>query len=630
MTTWIELAGWTLLHFLWQGGVIWGVASAALRVTRAPQTRHAVACCGLAAMLAAPIVTAWTLSDDGRGTVVDTGRTAQGAEAIAAGAVNAATAVPLTSSSNPRGTAADAFRAAVDAESIMPFVVIVWLSGVAVLLARLAGGCWRLRRLRNAAYDDAPSSWQAICDAIARRLRLSRPVFVVDSDWVDTPTVIGWLNPVIVLPLAAMASLAPAQVEAILAHELAHIRRHDFLVNVLQTVAETLLFYHPAVWSMSNRIRAEREHCCDDIAVEVCGDPVAYAAALTELAAWSVARPPLVLAATSGSLIVRIRRLLHRSPDDAPRTSSRLLAGALALALVMVIGSVRAISVTPVSAQDGSPVNDGRFGPPDVNDALGFELFPGPKRWPADDPRSSRAWGVTIRHASGEMPLMGFSARSLIRHAYGAHGIPIVGVPQWLDEESFDLRIDSETPVTPGIADPDGLNTALRQLLEERLGLAVHREQREFPVYALVMADPRRGLGPAMAVATSDCWKLPGRPRTPTQRVCGIEDSLTGLRAQRMTMAEFASEIRATSPLAPGRPVVDRTGLSGEYDFRIRFGFLPVAAIASGHPAFAAVVAPLGFRTIHTALPEQLGLELEESTAPFEVLVIDHIQRPPQ
>jgi uncharacterized protein (TIGR03435 family) len=627
MTTWIELAGWTLLHFLWQGAVIWAVAAAALRLTPGPQSRHAIACGGLAMMLAAPVVTAAALSETGRAIAADAVGSAQAVKAISSADRKAPAAPPSVSSQS--ATAGEAFAASGAGRSMMPLVVAIWLSGVAVLLARLAGGCWRLRRLRNAAYDDAPSSWQAASDAIARRLRLSRPVFVVDSHRVDTPTVIGWLRPVIVLPLAAMSNLAPAQVEAILAHELAHIRRHDFLINVLQTVAETLLFYHPAVWSMSSRIRAEREHCCDDIAVDVCGDAVTYAAALTELAAWSVTRSPLALAATSGSLIIRIRRLLHGSSDDAPRTSSRLLVGGLALALVLVVFSVRAVSVTQVDDAAATSPDDGRFGPADANRLVGFALFPGPRPWPTEDPRDARSWGLTVASPSGDVRHVGFTARSLIRHAYDAIGVPIGDAPAWLDGETFDLRTSVDVAVTDA-AWEGAMQAAVREVLEQRLGLVVHREQREFPVQALLMATPDARLGPAIRVATSDCWKAPERPRSRTQPACGLEDTLTGLQGTRMTMAEFAAEIRATSPLAPDFPVVDRTGLSGEYDFRIRFGFLPVAAVASGHPVFATVVAPLGFRTIETALPEQLGLTLEKSTAPFEVLVIDHIQRPSQ
>src|SRR5204862_5255018 len=129
----------------------------------------------------------------------------------------------------------------------------------------------------------------------------------------------------IVLPIAALAALNPDQVEAILAHELAHIRRHDYAVNVLQTIAETLLFYHPAVWWLSNRIRVEREHCCDDIAVAVCGDPIGYARALADLETWRTLRlgsgqpaESMALAATGGSLVERVRRILRVPSEEAP------------------------------------------------------------------------------------------------------------------------------------------------------------------------------------------------------------------------------------------------------------------------------------------------------------------------
>ena len=131
----------------------------------------------------------------------------------------------------------------------------------------------------------ASSRWQSVSELIASRLGLHRGVHVVDSQLVDTPTALGLLRPVVLLPIAALTNLAPAQIEAILAHELAHVRHHDYLVNLLQTVAETLLFYHPAVWWVSARIRAEREHCCDDVAVEVSGDALSYVAELAEIEA---------------------------------------------------------------------------------------------------------------------------------------------------------------------------------------------------------------------------------------------------------------------------------------------------------------------------------------------------------
>src|SRR6185295_2411884 len=126
---------------------------------------------------------------------------------------------------------------------------------------------------------------------------------------VQAPTVVGWLRPVVLVPVGALAGLPADQVEALLLHELAHIRRHDYLVNILQNVAESLLFYHPAVWWISGHIRAERELCCDDMAVFVCGDSLSYARALAQLESF---RPAQVsaLAANGGSLADRIARLL--------------------------------------------------------------------------------------------------------------------------------------------------------------------------------------------------------------------------------------------------------------------------------------------------------------------------------
>ena len=190
-------------------------------------------------------------------------------------------------------------------DRFLPAIAVIWLAGVVVLLIRMAGGWWHVRPLHQAAFAMNSSRWQSACRRLAYRLGLPAAAHVVESALVDVPTVVGCLRPAILLPIAALASLSPAQVEAILAHELAHIRRHDYAMNVLQTVAETLLFYHPAVWWLSNRIRAEREHCCDAIAVSVCGDPVGYAQALAELESWRAGSAAMALAATGGSLLDR-------------------------------------------------------------------------------------------------------------------------------------------------------------------------------------------------------------------------------------------------------------------------------------------------------------------------------------
>ena len=148
------------------------------------------------------------------------------------------------------------------------------------------------------------------------------------------PTLVGWIKPVVLLPAAALAGLSPEQLQAILAHELAHVRRHDYLVNLLQSMVETLLFYHPATWWVSAQVRAEREHCCDDLAVEVCGDRLVYVSALAELTTIASHRG-FALAATDGSLVGRVRRILGRPRsmhEPAP-------AWALLALVVLVVGA---------------------------------------------------------------------------------------------------------------------------------------------------------------------------------------------------------------------------------------------------------------------------------------------------
>jgi beta-lactamase regulating signal transducer with metallopeptidase domain len=125
-------------------------------------------------------------------------------------------------------------------EAYFPLIVSVWLAGVTVLLLHTFRGWYQVRRLQKAALTCAPSSWQPSANQLAQRLRLRKPVRVVELSSLDVPTVLGWLRPVIILPVAAVAQLPPAQLEAVLAHELGHVRRHDYMVNLVQRVAEDL------------------------------------------------------------------------------------------------------------------------------------------------------------------------------------------------------------------------------------------------------------------------------------------------------------------------------------------------------------------------------------------------------
>jgi beta-lactamase regulating signal transducer with metallopeptidase domain len=216
---------------------------------------------------------------------------------------------------------------------IEPFILAAWLAGVAVLSLRLAGGWWVARGFTTRGTRPAATEIEKLAKDVAIRLGLTRLVRLFESTTIVVPVTMGWIRPVVLFPASALSGLSNAQVEALLAHELAHVRRHDYVVNLLQSVVETLLFYHPAVWWVSRTIRTEREHCCDDLAVSVC-DRVVYVRALSDLAA--LGRPRLALAATDGSLVGRVRRLLGEPRADRDHGAGWLSA----MIAVFLIGAV--------------------------------------------------------------------------------------------------------------------------------------------------------------------------------------------------------------------------------------------------------------------------------------------------
>jgi beta-lactamase regulating signal transducer with metallopeptidase domain len=348
-----HVVGWALIHFVWQGAVLAVVAAGALWLCRhqSANARYTIACGFLAAMLAMPVISMRVLmASDLTQPSVAAVPTVIAAPTIASTATH--------SWFNDGAFSVDAAWA--DLDAVLPVIVVAWLAGIAILLVRMAGGLWHVRRLQVRTLAADASRWHTAANQIASRLGLRFTVHVVESALVDTPATLGWLRPVILLPIAALANLTPSQVEAILAHELIHIRRHDYLVNVAQSVAETLLFFHPGVWWVSGRVRIEREHCCDDGVVQVCGDAEDYAAALAELEAWRWRGTTLALAATHGPLIGRVRRILRAPIGHEARSLSWVVTLGLTFVLATAIGAVYVSSLgVPVlmaSAQGSEPI----------------------------------------------------------------------------------------------------------------------------------------------------------------------------------------------------------------------------------------------------------------------------------
>jgi beta-lactamase regulating signal transducer with metallopeptidase domain len=299
--------GWTLIHSLWQCLGVAALASALMAFSRRPSNRYLVAVGALAPMLALPAATFMVLMKSD--TPVQNFFPASSSAFVAAAITDAIVAAAPATGNNAGG-----FPAGLT----LPWLVGAWLSGVALFSLRFVGGLlilehWRLRK------SIVPNPRiLSMCRDLQRQLGLDRAVRYLECGWLQAPAVIGWFRPIVLLPVAALSGLSEEQLRAVMAHELAHIRRVDAFVNLFQILVETLLFYHPATWWLNMRIRAERELCCDEIAVSVTGNRLEYARALTLMAEGRGA-PVLAMAGNRGPLSGRVSHILGRKPFGTSR-----------------------------------------------------------------------------------------------------------------------------------------------------------------------------------------------------------------------------------------------------------------------------------------------------------------------
>ncbi len=334
MTDFANAISAALLHFVWQGllaaVLLFGVL--AMLRTAPARLRYAVCCAALAGMMVLPVVTA---------IVVYRSPAAAAAPVYPAlGLRDAVSAAPF-----PEPDRLSMWLAAAQA-----WALPIWFAGVFAFAVRLI---WSYRQVARLQREGEPAGTPLV-DAVsrlARRMGIGRPVRVLISGHIDSPCVAGWLRPVILMPTATLLNLSVEQLEAVLAHELAHIRRQDYLVNLLQTLAETLFFYQPGVWWVSSQIRRERELCCDDVVVELCGDAVGYARALTRLERLRVSASNLAMSSNAAPLLHRIQRLAGIRDEQLP---SKLPAGlALCLALLCFATSMNWANAQPQAGREG-------------------------------------------------------------------------------------------------------------------------------------------------------------------------------------------------------------------------------------------------------------------------------------
>jgi beta-lactamase regulating signal transducer with metallopeptidase domain len=345
--------GWVVLHSLWQGVAVAVVLAVALRFVpkRSVFGQEARYLLATLALFSLPVAcgVSWALVEPSRSAM-----------AWEAGREKAYTFTFVFS--NPPATAADrtsapptasealaalATHAATAAEPWLPLCAAGWLAGVFAAAMRLAIGWSLTRRLVATAASVNDARWQARLTRWQSALGIDSPIRLVMSTRVDVPIVVGWLRPVVIWPAAAVFGMPPEQIDAILAHELAHVRRHDVLVNFLQSVIEAVFFHHPAVWWISAQVRAEREHCADELAIRAlaagrAGSRISYATALLGLEERRQAI--LAAAANGGSLGDRIRRLA--GIEQTSGHPARLAAAVLVLAAI-VAGEVTVVPNGP-------------------------------------------------------------------------------------------------------------------------------------------------------------------------------------------------------------------------------------------------------------------------------------------
>lgn len=340
--SWAERVGWALMHSFWQCSLLATLLAFVLRMLRrsSAQARYVAACLTLFAMFVALVGTVLVVE-------VPNSRIEP--------ATTAATVEPQPSrlTSAPDISAFSSLKIG----ALVGFVstkigdwvrwapsslTAVWSIGVAILTVRLLAAWVRVRSWNRGQTRPLDRRWDDALLSLTRRMNVTRGVELLESSLAQVPLVVGWLRPVILVPASMVSGMAPEQVEAILAHELAHIRRHDYLINLVQSVLEVVLFYHPATHWVSRVIREEREHCCDDAAVTSCGNRLIYAKALAALEELRGEGWALSQAATGSPLLARIRRILGKG-DLSMRSSLSVSS----LAIVLLAGAALAVAAPP-------------------------------------------------------------------------------------------------------------------------------------------------------------------------------------------------------------------------------------------------------------------------------------------
>src|SRR5262245_17757523 len=516
---------------------------------------------------------------------------------------------PLVDSVLPRGTSADGLRVAT-------LAVAIWGLGCAVVLM-----VWLLRWRRVSAAVNAgmPMTSGRIHDAFTK-LASSPALPLVISDTSLEPGVFGIVRPVLLWPRDIETRLDDAQVRAILAHELAHVRRRDNLTAAVHMVVEAIFWFQPLAWWNGNRLVNERERACDEEVVRLGSEPHVYAESILKTCQFYVESSLSCVPGVTGSdLKKRIERIMAHRPVTALGIWARTLLVSTAVMTLAATAPVGALTATP------------RFLARVPSDAGSKPSFASA----TVKPNKTGDMRVMMRMVPGGIwDASNVTLESMIRLAYRLQEAQLVGGPAWI----YTVRYDIQAQSAQGGA-PKEFGERMQSLLAERFNLKLHSETREIPIYALVPANSDGSHGPALLPAAVDCVAFardrargaapPPAPRQPNERpTCGTVTGPALLAGGGVTMEQLASSLSQYT----GRMVLDRTGLSGNFDYELRFaherslrGRGPGGGLPGPEPVRPAEP---GAVSIFAAVREQLGLKLNSQLAPVDVVVIDSADQP--
>jgi uncharacterized protein (TIGR03435 family) len=501
----------------------------------------------------------------------------------------------------------------------------IYLAGVVLLLARLVlQHVWTHRLVREAA-PVVEASWLRLFGECTARIGVRRAVRLLRTAGDTMPLAAGIRHASIVLP--AIADTWPEdRCRAVLLHELAHVERHDCLTQTLAAVACAVYWPHPGVWWIATRLRAERELACDDRVLSAGENARDYAGHLLELAytlGHSATPAVAVTMARPRELEGRMLALLDAARNRAiPAVRNRIAGVAVVVGLTV---PVAAATITPrlhlLDADDLRRVTRERVGQnaePAAGQRLAFEVA-SIKRTPADTgPGADFA-----AQPGGRLHVRNNGVANLIANAYGVQGYLLVGGPEWIRADRYDMEAKAD-----GEPSRPEMMLMLQTLLADRFQLRVHRETRQLPAYVLTVA---RGGAKLTPTKEGDCVAprpdgapapplAPGEIRRPG---CGNNNMNTRTNPPNVTWTAAGIDAGGVAGALANyfrRPVVNRTGLTGSFNIQQDLPPLQPATTDGGALDSAA--------SVFTVLQEQLGLRVEEGRGPVEVLVVDRVERP--